>query len=156
MEGQPVTEGGYRSLRVYRLSHELGIKIHRMTLGLPKFELYEEGSQIRRSSKRVSASIVEGYALRRYKAEYLHYLYRAYGSAEETVEHLDYLRKTDSFTDESLYHALRAECLELNRQLFRFIQGVDREHDTPYSLKESPADYANDDPDDIPFPNLES
>jgi len=141
-------EGGFRSLRVYQLSHQLGVKIHKVTLGLPNFEVYEEGSQIRRCTKRVSASIVEGYALRKYKAEYLHYLFRAYGSAEETVEHLDYLRETGSLTDESAYRALREECLDLNRQLFRFIQGVEREHNQPYSLKEHPKAYHVGEPDD--------
>lgn len=148
-------EGGFRSLRVYQLSHQLGVKIHKMTLGLPKFEVYEEGSQIRRCSKRVSASIVEGYALRKYKAEYLHYLFRAYGSAEENVEHFDYLWDTGSLTDESAYRALREECLDLNRQLFRFIQGVEREHDRPYSLNENPGSYHADKPDDSDSP-LES
>jgi hypothetical protein len=31
----------------------------------------------------MSANIVEGFALRKYKNKYLHYLYCAYGSAEE-------------------------------------------------------------------------
>ena len=135
--------GGFRSLRIYQLSHELATKIHAMTLSLPKFELFEEGSQIRRSSKRVSASIVEGYALRKYKGEYLHYLYRAYGSAEETVEHLDYLWETRSVTDEDAFRSVRDDCLNLNRQLFRFIQGVERGHGTPYSLKEPSAEYVS-------------
>jgi four helix bundle protein len=137
-----MAEGGYRSLRVYRQSHELAVRIHSMTLGLPKLEAFEEGSQVRRSSKRISASIVEGYGLRVYKAEYLHYLYRAYGSAEETVEHLDYLWETGSLTDEATYRGLRQACVELNRQLFRFIQSALQQHDTPISLREEPAEYA--------------
>ena len=43
------------------------------------------------SSKSVSAQIVEGHALRRYGIEYLRYLSRSYGSAEETMEHLEYI-----------------------------------------------------------------
>jgi len=58
---------------------------------LPKFEHYEEGGQVRMSSKSVSAQIVEGHALRRYGIEYLRYLSRSYGSAEETMEHLEYI-----------------------------------------------------------------
>lgn len=136
-----MSEGGFRSLRIYQMSHELAVRIHKMTLSLPKFELYEEGSQIRRSSKRVSSSIVEGYALRKYKAEYLHYLYRAYGSAEETVEHLDYLWETGSLTDERLFRGLRDDYLKLNPQLFRFIQGVERDHGMPDSFQEKSAEY---------------
>ena len=36
-----------------------------------KFELYETGSQIRRSAKAVTALIVEGFARRRYKADFM-------------------------------------------------------------------------------------
>lgn len=53
---------GYRKLEVYVLAHELAVKVHQMTMSLPKFELHEEGSQIRRSAKSVSANIVEGYS----------------------------------------------------------------------------------------------
>ncbi|MEX1138429.1 MAG: four helix bundle protein [Bacteroidota bacterium] len=38
-----------------------------MSLTLPSFERYEEGSQIRRPSKSISSNIVEGFALRKYK-----------------------------------------------------------------------------------------
>jgi four helix bundle protein len=42
-----------------------------MTLTLLKFEIYEEGSQIRRSSKSVKSTIVEGYGRRNYKSDTL-------------------------------------------------------------------------------------
>ncbi len=43
------------------------VDIHKMTLTkLPAFELYEEGSQIRRSIKSVKSNIAEGYGRRRY------------------------------------------------------------------------------------------
>lgn len=56
----------YRDLEIYKLSYELAMKIHRISLKLPKYELYEEGSQIRRSSKGVPSTIVEGYGRRRF------------------------------------------------------------------------------------------
>ena len=61
----------YRDLEVYQLSYELAIKIHRLSLKLPKYELFEEGSQIRRSSKGVSSCIVEGYGRKKYKADFV-------------------------------------------------------------------------------------
>ena len=100
---------GYKKLKIYRLAHELGIRIHRMTMNLPKFETFEEGSQIRRSSKSVSSNIVEGYALKRYKQEYIHYVIRALGSSIETVEHLDYLIETESLNDKTFYNSLLDE-----------------------------------------------
>lgn len=42
----------YQELEICRMAHELVIEIHGMTLrDLPRFEFYEEGSQIRRSIK---------------------------------------------------------------------------------------------------------
>ena len=129
-------EFGYKKLEIYKLSHELAVVIHKISLGLPKFETYEEASQIRRSSKSISANIVEGYALRKYKNEYLHYLYRAYGSSEETVEHLRLLYETDSLKDKLVYDELFNKYLELNAKLFRFIQFVERDFEKPAFLKE--------------------
>ncbi len=44
----------YKSLEVWQLARELVIDIHKMTLfKLPKFEMYEEGNQIRKSIKSV-------------------------------------------------------------------------------------------------------
>jgi four helix bundle protein len=60
----------YRDLDVWKLAREAVREVHAMTLKLlPKFELHETGSQIRRSSKSVKSAIVEGYGRRRYKAE---------------------------------------------------------------------------------------
>ena len=149
-----MTDGGFRRLRVYQVAHDLGLRVHAMSLGLPKFEMYEEGSQIRRSSKRISASIVEGYAMRKYKGQYLFYLYRAYGSAEETLEHLEYLYGTGSLRDKDLYEELLATNQELNRQLFRFIQGVERDHRDTFTVSEEEAEYVTPpEPDDDPEPH---
>jgi four helix bundle protein len=44
----------YKKLEIWQLAKELVIDIHRMTLELlPKFEMFEEGGQIRRSIKSV-------------------------------------------------------------------------------------------------------
>lgn len=132
---------GYKTLKIYELSHKLAIMVHKMTLSLPKFELFEEGSQCRRSSKSVSSNIVEGYALRKYKNEYLHYLYRSYGSSLETIEHLEFLHETGSLSDEKIFTALMNGYDELNKMLFGFIESVERQHNTPYFVKEEGLDY---------------
>jgi four helix bundle protein len=123
-------ERPHEKLEVYRLAHTLGLRVHALTLQLPRFEMYEEGSQARRSSKSVSSQIVEGHALRRYKAEYLHYLCRAYASAEETIEHLRNLLETGSascVTQEC--EQLRDEYAVLCRKLFNYMRAVDDRHD---------------------------
>lgn len=58
----------YKDLEVYSLAKEPSVKVHKMTLEyLPKFEMYEEGSQIRRSSKSIVSNIIEGFGRRSYK-----------------------------------------------------------------------------------------
>ena len=37
----------YRDLEIYKKSYELALRVHRLTLQLPQFELYEEGGQAR-------------------------------------------------------------------------------------------------------------
>jgi four helix bundle protein len=120
---------GYKKLKVYNLAHKLAIRVHAMSLKLPRFELFEEGGQIRRSSKSISSNIVEGYALRRYKQEYIHYLMNAYASSMETVEHLDYLFETKSLKDNDLYKSLLNGYIELNSMLYNFIEAIESKHD---------------------------
>ncbi|HRF20465.1 MAG TPA: four helix bundle protein, partial [Chitinophagaceae bacterium] len=76
----------YRKLEVWQLAREIVIEIHKMSLSLPKFEMFEEGQQIRRSSKSVKSTIVEGYGRRRYKNEYIKFLVYAHASNDETID----------------------------------------------------------------------
>jgi four helix bundle protein len=118
-------------LEVYRLAHELGLRVHPLSLKLPRHELYEEGSQVRRSSKSVGSQIVEGYALRRYKSEYLHYLWRAYASAEETIEHpLNLIDTGSAGAMSEQCKTLLDEYRTLCRKLFNYITAVERRHDS--------------------------
>src|SRR3982750_1337000 len=99
----------YRDLEVYKESKRLAIEIHKMTMTLPKFELFEEGSQVRRSSKAVTSTIVEGYGRRRYKADYIKHLIYAQSECDETIVHLDFLFETGSLKDKSEFDQLRVE-----------------------------------------------
>ena len=120
----------YRNLDIWKLARQAAVEIHHMTMTeLPKFELYEEGSQIRRSSKSVSSNIVEGYGRRRYTADYVRFLTYALASCDETREHLELLRETGSLENEDLYGQLESQTDELGRKLNRFIQGVEAKHD---------------------------
>ncbi|HZN61045.1 MAG TPA: four helix bundle protein [Planctomycetota bacterium] len=129
---------GYKRLKIYQVAHSLGVRVHALTMRLPRFELYEEGSQARRSSKRVSASIVEGYRQRKYRAEFIRYLYRALGSSDETLEHLEYLLETGSADGHSDVTGYIASYKSLSGQLASFIRGVERFHSTPESVGRPP------------------
>ena len=119
----------YRNLDIWKLARKAAVEIHKMSLSeLPKFELYEEGSQIRRSSKSVVANIVEGYGRRRYKADYIRFLIFALASCDETREHLELLRETGSLGNAELSTSLESIIDELGRKLNRFIQTVESKH----------------------------
>ncbi len=114
----------YRDLEVFKESKRLAIAIHQLTLTLPKFELFEEGSQIRRSSKSVTANIVEGYCRIRYKADFIKYLVWAQTECDETIVHLDFLFETKSYHHEQIYNTLKSDYILLSKKLNRFIQWV--------------------------------
>ncbi len=119
----------YKNLNIWQLARELVIDIHKMTLDkLPKFESFEEGSQIRRSIKSVKSSIVEGYGRRRYKQEFIRYLYFAIASNDETIDHLETLFETGSLTDKELYESIHKKIDILGKKLNLFIQSVAKGH----------------------------
>ena len=84
----------YKDLEIYTLSYQLATKIHKMSLTLPQYEMYEEGSQIRRSSKSITSCIVEGYGRKKYKAEFIKFLIYAHASCDETILHLNFIKDT--------------------------------------------------------------
>jgi len=119
----------YKKLEIWQLARELVIDIHKMTIeNLPRYEMFEEGSQIRRSSKSVKSNIVEGYGRRRYTQEYLRFLTYAIASNDETIDHLETLFETKSFTDYNWYHELHDRLEVLGKKLNRFIQSVTKGH----------------------------
>jgi len=84
----------YKDLDIYKKAHKLAIEIHEMSLDLPKFEMYEEASQIRRSSKSIKSNIVEGFGRRRYKQEFIKFLIYALASCDETMDiYILYIRQ---------------------------------------------------------------
>jgi four helix bundle protein len=117
----------YKNLEIWQLARELVIDIQSMTLEkLPKFEMFEEGSQIRRSMKTVKSAIAEGYGRRNYVQDYQRYLIMAISSNDETIDHLETLFETKSLTDDALYRDLHARLDTLGRKLNMFIQAVEK------------------------------
>ena len=54
--------GNYKELEIYQISFDLAIKAHKLTMLLPKYELYEQGSQLRRSAQSIKDNIAKGLA----------------------------------------------------------------------------------------------
>ena len=108
----------YKSLEIWQLTRVLVSDIHRMTVEeLPKFEQFEEGSQIRRSIKSVKSAIVEGYGRRKYKQDYLRFIIIGLASNDETVDHLENLFETKSFKNEEIYNNLHSKIEILGKKL---------------------------------------
>jgi four helix bundle protein len=118
----------YKDLEVWQIARELSIQIHKMTLILPKFEMYEEGSQIRRSSKSIRSNIVEGYGRRRYKNEFIKFIIYAIASTDETIDHLETIYETESLKDKELFENLLKKSNLLGKKLIKFLDSVEKQH----------------------------
>lgn len=54
----------FRDLKVYQKLRGLHLEVSQLTLRFPKFELYELGAQVRRSSNAVPSILAEGWESR--------------------------------------------------------------------------------------------
>ena len=123
----------YKKLEVWQLAKEISVEIHQMTITeLPSFELYEEGSQIRRSSKSVRSNIVEGYGRRKYKQDFIRFLIFAIASNNETIDHLEMLYETKSLKNKEKFEILFNKLNILGKKLTIFLQGVYKHHQTDF------------------------
>lgn len=79
---------------------KLALEVHDLTMQFPKFEMYELGSQMRRSSNSSPANLAEAFG-NKHTNIYLEGISRAQGELRETQHHLDiaykkgYLNKKD-------------------------------------------------------------
>ena len=121
----------YKKLEIWNLAREVVIEIHAMTLSLPRFEMFEEGGQIRKSSKTVEACIAEGYGRRRYKQDWIKFLVYSLCSNDETLDHLENLWDTKSLIDETKYQQLHQKIERFARMINGFLQAVENHHESP-------------------------
>ena len=116
----------YKDLEIYKLSYDLAVKVHKSSLKLPRYELFEEGSQIRRSSKGITSCIVEGYGRRRYKADFIKFLIYAHASCDETILHLNFINDTHDM-DKDEVNSFLEKYDELGSKVNKFTQYVEKE-----------------------------
>lgn len=121
----------YKKLEIWELARALSIDIHKMTLKLPPFEMYEEGRQIRKSIKNVRSTIVEGYGRRRYKQDFIKFITYALASNDETIDHLNTLFETGSMNEEELYSDLNSRLNKLGVKINNFLAALEKGHLSP-------------------------
>ena len=111
----------YRDLRVYKLSYQLALDIHRLTRKFPASERIELASQLRRAATSIPINIAEGYGRKRSVEEFKRFLVIAQGSANEVsvilnlAHDLGYLEKGD-------YVELQTRCEMIGKSINKLIQ----------------------------------
>ena len=114
----------YKDLDIYNLSFEYAIEVHVISLKLPKFELYEQGSQIRRSSKSIKDNIIEGYGRRTYKQDFIKYLIYSHASLLECLSQLEMIDRLYQIEEIKI---LKDKYEILGAKIFAFIKYVEKE-----------------------------
>jgi len=118
----------YKNLEIWKLSREIVIDIHNMSLELPAFEMYEEGRQIRKSSKSIKSNIVEGYGRRIYKQDFIRFIIYSLSSNDETIDHLETLFETGSLADKIIFQVLHKRIDILGGKINRFLESIQKSH----------------------------
>lgn len=118
----------YKDLEIYQMAYDLALEIHKMSLKLPTYELYEQGSQIRKSSKSVKTNIAEGYGRRRYKQEFIRFLVFSHASCDETISHINMIN--DIHFPETPHTNLLERYNVLGGKINKFIEYVEKNWNT--------------------------
>ena len=132
----------FRDLRVYQKLKALHLEVHGESLAFPKFEMYELGSQVRRSSNSAPAQIAEGWGSR-HTNMYIEAINRAMGEVRETQQHLDTAKDKQYLTPER-FGELDEAYDHCGRMLERLHQSLSEWHGsvrTGHMVKEESADY---------------
>lgn len=113
----------YLELDIYIISFKLFLETHAFSLKLPKYELYELGTQLRRAADSVNSNIVEGYGRKKYKKDFVKFLIYAHASNDETINHLKKLKALYPKFSEELGSLIKAY-ESLGGRINRFIEYV--------------------------------
>ncbi|MCF7815252.1 MAG: four helix bundle protein [Candidatus Cloacimonetes bacterium] len=112
----------YKDLDIYQIAFKLSLKVHKLSLELPKFEMFEQGSQIRRSSKSIKDQIAEGYGRRNYKADFIRFLVYAQASNDECTNQIETI--IEIYPENHEWKTLLKEYNILGMKINKFIQYV--------------------------------
>ena len=120
----------YKDLEIYQLSFQLATELHDLSLKFPKFEIFEEGNQLRKSSKSIPATIAEGWGRRFYKNEFIKFLIYALASCDETLVHLDFVYHSQYISGDQ-YKGFAERYNVVGKKINRYLQMVMRDHLKP-------------------------
>ena len=112
----------FRKIQVWQKSHELALRLYKVTSVFPREELYGLTSQIRRASASIPSNIAEGCG-RNTQTELARFVHIASGSASELDYHL-LLAHDLGFINQEIYLELVNMVSEIKRMLHGFEKTV--------------------------------
>ncbi len=112
----------FRTLEVWKQSHQLVLDIYRATQSLPKSELFGPTSQIRRAAASIPTNLAEGCG-RDGEAELGRFLNIAKGSTSE-VEYLLQLARDLSSLDPTLHAKLSTQTIDIRKMLHGLLKSL--------------------------------
>jgi four helix bundle protein len=132
----------FRDLNVYQKLKALHLDVHRESLRFPKFETYELGSQVRRSSNAAPALTAEGWGSRHTNI-YLEAVNRALGEVRETQHHLG-IAADKQYLTAACFEELDDQYDQCGKMLERLYEALTDWRDSRRAsreVRESPAPY---------------
>ena len=115
----------HKELDVYQLAFKTSMEIYHLTKTFPKDEMYSLTSQIRRSSRSVSANISEAFRKRRYEKAFVAKLSDSEAEAAETQVWLDYSLECE-YISRNLYEKLFNEYDNIIGKIVNMINNPDK------------------------------
>jgi len=112
--------GTFEDLDVWKLAHELRLKVYILAKFLPDNEKFGLISQIKRSATSVCANIAEGHGRFHYQ-ENIQFCRQARGSLMETKDHLIFIKETGLIKKVSSIEYLLNLCEQVRMKLNGYI-----------------------------------
>jgi four helix bundle protein len=113
----------YKDLNVFQRAYRLALKVHNLSLKLPKELQYDLADQIRRSSRSIPSNIAEGYSRNKSLKDKINFLKSALGSNEEMIFNLRFLRDAKLISEKE-FEELYKEYVICGKQLNRLIKSL--------------------------------
>ena len=108
----------FLNLEIWKRSHQLTLKIYRITKYFPKEEIFGLTSQMRRSSSSIPTNIAEGCG-RNSNPQLANFLQIASGSCSE-LQYQIILSKDLSYITEEVFNELQTDVIEVRRMIFGY------------------------------------
>jgi four helix bundle protein len=128
----------YKDLKAWQKAYGFCLEICKTMKKFPGIEQYGLASQITRSAVSIPCNIAEGYG-RKTTPEYLHFLYRAYGTTFE-LETRMLLAGDLGYLDNEVLEVLGDNIKEVERMLKSLIQSLEKKQMTTRILESLSAD----------------